>query len=49
MKSKSKALIPQSEEGIELVQWTDLNELKAKKPIYNNIKLILDKWPDYES
>ena len=49
MKSKSKVLIPQSEEGIELVQWTDLNELKAKKPIYNNIKLILDKWPDYES
>jgi 8-oxo-dGTP pyrophosphatase MutT (NUDIX family) len=49
MKSKSKVLIPQSEEGIELVQWTDLNELKAKKPIYNNILLILNKWPDYES
>ena len=49
MTSKSTLLIPQSEEGIELVEWMELNELKAKNPIYNNIKLILDKWPNYES
>ena len=49
MKTKKMELTPQSEEGIELAEWTDLNELKAKKPIYNNILLILDKWPNYES
>ncbi len=49
MKSKDKELSPQHEEGIELAEWIDLSELKAKKPIYNNILLILNKWPDYES
>lgn len=49
MKSKSERLIPQAEEGIEQAVWTDLNELKNQKPIYNNILLILDKWPNYES
>ena len=49
MKSKAKELSPQLEEGIELAEWIDLSELKAKKPIYNNILLILNKWPDYES
>jgi 8-oxo-dGTP pyrophosphatase MutT (NUDIX family) len=49
MKSKSEQLIPQVEEGIEQAVWIALNELKAKKPIYNNILLILEKWPNYES
>jgi ADP-ribose pyrophosphatase YjhB (NUDIX family) len=49
MKSKSDKLIPQAEEGIDQAVWIELNELKAKKPIYNNILLILDKWPNYES
>lgn len=43
MKSKSEQLSPQTEEGIEAAVWLDLNELKAKKPIYNNILLILEK------
>ncbi len=49
MKSKSDKLIPQAEEGIEQAVWLALNELKSKKPIYNNILLILEKWPNYES
>ena len=49
MKSKSDKLIPQAEEGIDQAVWIELNELKAIKPIYNNILLILDKWPNYES
>jgi len=49
MKSKNDVLFPQKEEGIEQAVWISLNELKSLKPIYNNILLILEKWPNYES
>jgi len=42
MKSSDKNLIPQAEEDIDLAVWLDLDELKAKTPIYKNILEVLN-------
>ena len=43
MKTTDTELTPQEEEDIDLAVWVDLEALKAKTPIYNNILEVLDK------
>lgn len=43
MKTTDTELTPQTEEDIDLAVWMNLEELKAKTPIYKNILEVLDR------